>query len=160
MISFSITLFSTFMAIPYLQSCFRYLSCHEINSCLSQDNLYMFIVNVPMLLVFLGGYYYNLKCLDLNFNIPIENYDTPWTTLRPQSIIIPLIIHIGTALTFVFEDDTVIVVIMQVLVFLALALKSFFKHRNKCHIINRVNLVDSFMCTFLLIMVLMGLLVS
>lgn len=113
-----------------------------------------------MLLVIQASYYYFLNCMDLNFHIPIEQYEAPWATLRHITAIITEVIHIGSAISYVFSNNNIVIVIMQVLVFLSLLAKNILKFKNAYYLNYKVNFVDTFLNSFMIIYVFLALLIT
>eukprot|EP00347_Sterkiella_histriomuscorum_P013484 403364537 len=161
--SLMISLFSTALAIPYLMSNFSYISCtaiHNTEQCLQGDDLLTFFMNIVILIIFEAINYYFLVFMDLNFNIPIENYNAPWTTLRHQTILITQVIYIGSALSYVFDNNTAVVILMQVSVLLGLIARNFFKFRNSYYLLYKVNFVDTYLNSFLIIFNFLSILIT
>lgn len=117
-------------------------------------------MNIILLVVFMAQHYFFLMCLDLNFNIPIEHYHSPWGTLRHQSVLISKAIYLSSALAFVFGDNDVMTVIMLVTTLLGLLARNFLKFRNSYYLDYRVNLVDNFLNSFMVIFILLSVLIS
>ena len=83
---FLIIIYGSGLAVPFLFSNIKILAClafDETYDCFAGTQLTLFILNVITLFLFLCLYYFYTKCLDLNYHIPVEHYQAPWSLLRP-----------------------------------------------------------------------------
>ncbi|CDW89009.1 UNKNOWN [Stylonychia lemnae] len=163
-LSFNICFFNTALAIPYLMSNFNQISCSALDEqetrCFEELNIALFLLNIMMLVIYEAFSYFYLICLDLNFNNPIEQYHAPWTTLRHSTILIQQGIQIGSSIIFVFSERTFIVIIMLVLVITGLIARNFFKFRHSYYLVYKVDVMDVFFNSFMIIFLLLALLIS